>query len=250
MISLAVSYLLSSNSTPAANNLAITRRQSSQEPKMGWMAQLFLKYSPRDAQYVEAVKKCIHVHTILSNHVVEGWSIYCCALLNYHAVNDPSFAYDEQRLCKIFERAEAQIERTFEDIVVCVKGLWAGYLVQAGASREKALKIGQPIAFEEAIETDDPIEYIVKLNGKVPERVVHYTLMTKKITCIFNKIIELDSVQFPDEYNIQLFVNKKIEEIYNRVDHLENISFGRFLLGGGFVTMKMSKGEEHQIKLD
>ncbi len=250
MISLAVSYLLSSNPTPAANNQAITPRQSFQEPKMGWMAQLFLKYSPRDAQYVEAVKKCMRVHTILNSHVVEGWSIYCCALLNYHAVNDLSFAYDEQRLCKIFERAEAQIERTFEEISVCLKGLWAGYLIQAGASREEALKIGQPIEFEEAIETDDPIDYIVKLNGKVPEKIVHYKLMTKKTIFISKKIIELDSVQFPDVSNISLFVNKKMKEIYDRVDHLENISVGRFLLGGSLVTVKMSKGKEQQIKLD
>lgn len=45
MFSLLVSYLLPYDSTTTANNQTTVIRENIQEPEMGWMTQMFLKYS-------------------------------------------------------------------------------------------------------------------------------------------------------------------------------------------------------------
>lgn len=245
MFSLAVSYLLSSNSTTAANNQTTVISKDPQEPKVGWMTQMFLKYSPRDAEHVEAVKQCLYVHNVLCNHIVERCSIYYNTLLNYHADTDPSFI-DEQRFSEICEQIEGPIERTLEDMVICIKGLCAGYLVQAGASREEALKVGQPIEFEGAFEKKNHVHYISRLFFKVPERISNYELITDEVIATHQKIQHY----ILDEDTTRLLINKKITEIYNRIDHIESMSCERFLLGGGIVRVQMSKGGQQEILLD
>lgn len=245
MFSLAVSYLFPSDSATATNNQTAVIKKNLQEPEVGWMTQMFLKYSPRDAEHVEAVKKCIYVHEVLSSHIIERCATYYKVLLNYHADIDPSFN-DEQRFSEICEQIEEQIERSIEDMVICIKGLCAGYLVQAGASREEVLKVGQPIELEQAFEKKNHGYYISRLSFKVPERTSSYELITDEAITTIQKIQKY----ILNEVTTRLFVTKKITEIYNRVDHIENMSCGRFLLGGGIVWVQMSKEGKQQILLD
>lgn len=244
MFSLIASYLFPSDSTTTDHTPTV--EQNSQGIQRGWISHIFSQQN--SPQYKEALKKSAKAYETLTNHVTNECLMYCSDLLKYHAIRDLSFAYDERRWDRCIKKIENLIELIMEEMAICTRGICAGYLVKAGVSREEALKVGRPIEFEDIAEADSEIDFILKLVIKIPEKLNNYSWLQDEHLSLIKKVNQFNHIQCQNQKKIYSFASKKILEIYNRIDHIQNITYG-LSWNRRAIWVQMSKGDQKEIQL-